>query len=107
MAFEADKQPGYAIGLSAVNHAVLEGAGDSLWSGNSTVTAVIAAVRAYALGAGYSADDIERVARGLRIGQLSGALSETHGLTTTAGARSAFTALDPTLASTFTGYAYS
>ena len=106
MPFTGDYWNGYAVGLSAVNHAVLEGAGDSLWSGNSTVTAVIAAVRAYALGAGYAADDIERVARGLRIGQLSGALSETHGLSTTAGARAALTALDPGLSSTLTGGAY-
>lgn len=101
-----DTLNGVAIGLSAVNEAVLAGAGDSLWSGNSTVTAVIAAVRALPLGAGFSQDDLERAARGLRIGQLSGAMPETHGVTTTAGARALFTTADPTLPSTFTGAGY-
>jgi len=101
-----DYLSGVAAGLSAVNQANLCGLGDSLWSGNSTVTAVIAAVRAATLGLGFSQDDLERVARGLRIGQLSGAMPETHAVTTVAGARALFTAADPTLPATFTGAAY-
>lgn len=106
MAFQEELKPGYAIGLSAVNEAVLAGFGDTLWSGNATVTLVIGAVRAGALSAGVTQDDLERAARGLRIGQISGALLETHALTTTAGARAAFTGLDATLPGTFTGYGY-
>lgn len=98
-----DKLSGVAAALSAVNHAVLVGFGDSLFSGNATITLVIAAVLAAAPGAGFSVDDLNRIARGLRLGVNAGAFSETHSLTTIAGARSACTALDPTLPSTFTG----
>jgi hypothetical protein len=103
---DLDKMNGVAIGLSAVNHANLCGLGDTLWSGNATVTLVIAAVRAAALGLGFSQDDLERVARGLRIGQLSGAMPETHAINSVATARALFTAADPNLPSTFTGAAY-
>lgn len=106
MPADQDKLRGVATGLSGVNHAVLCGFGDSLFSGNSTVTAVISAVLAGTPGAGYSPDDLQRAARGLRLGQLSGAMSETHGVSTVAAARALFTAADPTLPSTFTGAAY-
>ena len=106
MAYQEELLPGYQIGLSAINQAVLAGFGDTLLSGNATVTAMISAVDGTALAASFDEPAKERIKKGLRIGQLSGAVSETHSLTTVAGWRSAFTALVPALPSTFTGHGY-
>lgn len=100
-----DKLMGHQMGLSAINQAVLCGFTDTLVSGNATVAAMITAVRNTAQGADLNEDAKNRIATGLRAAQLSGAISETHGLTTVAGFRSAITAQAPELPSTFTGHA--
>lgn len=92
-----DYMNGVRSGLSGVNGAALLGATDTLWSANATVTLVIAAVDALAQVAGGSPDLAKKVGRALRRGQLSGALPETHSVTTKAGAQALFTAIDPSL----------
>lgn len=89
--------------LSGINVAVLAGAGDTLWSGNATVTAVMAAVNALPVLAGTAPDALRQAAKAIGDGVLIGAYAETHTLTTTAGARAAVLAIDPNLPSTYTG----
>lgn len=104
MPIPEDFKTGAYQGLSAVNIANMMGFVDAGWAANSTVTAVIAAVLALPLGAGWSEDMKQKAAVGLRQGQLSGAMPETHGVTTVAGARALFTAQLPGVDPTFTGF---
>ncbi len=103
MPIPSDFLTGAYNGLSAVNVAAYMGFNDAAWAANSTVTAVIAAILLLPLGAGWSDDMKQKVAVGIRNGQLSGAMPETHGVTTVAGARALFTAQLPGVDATFTG----
>ncbi len=104
MAQAQDFLNGVAQGLSGVNAANNIGFGNSGWAANATVTLVIAAIRALAPAQGSSSDLVEKICQSLRNGQLSGAMSETHGVTTVAGARALFTVADPNLAGVPTGW---
>ena len=86
MAVAADNQQAALMALSAVNNISRVGGSDTTVSGNATVTLLITAILAlgFQQGAGNPDTNIA-VARGLRIGTLSGVLSETHSQTTIAG----------------------
>jgi hypothetical protein len=85
--------------LSAINHMVRAGIVDADVNANSTITALIAAIAPQMGGGGetgsmYTAGGgspllRSQIARGLRMGTLSGALSESHGQTTINGLRDA------------------
>ena len=97
-----DFQNGVRAGLSAVNAATLLGATNATWSSNATGSLVKTALRALAQVSGGSPDMVEKVCRNLQLGINSGAMAETHGVTTIAGAQALFTAVDPSLPSTYT-----
>ena len=103
MPVSLDFYNGVAAGLSAVNFATNLGAVNGTWSGNATVTLVKTAIRALAPVAGGSDDMKEKVCRNLDIAVNSGAMSATHGVSTIAAAQALFTAVDPSLPSTYTG----
>lgn len=104
MPFEQDKYNGYLMGLSGVNGATFLGATNTTWSANATVTLVCTALRALAPLAGTSPDMVEKVCNSLRTGVNSGAMAETHGVTTIAGAQALFTALLPGVPAGYTGF---
>ena len=102
-ALSLDQYSGALMGLSGVNGVVLCGGGDSTWSGNSTVTAVKAALRALAPTAGASPDLVEKVCTSLQIGVNTGLMAETHTATSTATARALFTPSLPDVPASYTG----
>lgn len=91
--------------LSAINFGVLAGAlTDTIVNANATVTLLITAVRAAAPLAGVGPDALDQIARGLRLGQLAGAIPETTSVTTVAGLRALVTANLPDVPSLYTGF---
>lgn len=88
--------------LSGINVATLCGATNSTWSGNATVTLVMAAVLALTPAAGFGPDALRAAAAAIGDGVLIGAYSETHGLSTIAGAQAAVQAIDPSLPAGYT-----
>lgn len=106
MPFAIDNSPGAMQWLSGVNGATNLGATNSTWSGNATVTLVCAAIQALAPVAGGSQDMKDKVCDSLRNGVNAGVASETHGVTTIAGAQALGTAAIPSLPASYTGYLY-
>lgn len=76
----------------ASNNSILT---DALVNANATVTALINAMGNQALVAGDSQDAILMCQRGVRIGNLAGAIPETTGVTTVAGLRALVSANTP------------
>lgn len=103
MAFSIADNPGSMQWLSGVNGATNLGATNSTWSGNATVAGVCTAIRALAPLAGGSNDMKEKVCTSLRNGVNAGVASETHGVTTIAGAQALATAVNSSLPAAFTG----
>ena len=99
-----DNETGAAQALSAANCLSRVGATDSTVSSNATVTLLAAAVKALAVVAGTSQDDLNRVALGLQKGVLAGVLAETHTYTTIAGMIAGIAAYLPAYPSTFDGF---
>lgn len=91
-----DNQAACRKALSAINFASLNGIlTDALVNANATVTALISAMGLQALVAGNSQDAILMCQRGLRIGNLTGAIPETHAQTTVSGLRTLVSANTP------------
>ena len=82
-----EKQAGRKV-LSAVNYISLVGGADATLSGNSTITAVCNAIANLPDSASSNQGEREAVIRGLKLGVLVNAYSETHGFSTIASMRS-------------------
>lgn len=96
----SDNQAACRKALSAINFASLNGVlTDTLVNTYSTVTTLIAAMGLQPLVAGDSMDAIGAMQRGLRIGNLTGAIPETHAQTTVAGLRTLVSANTPDVSS--------
>lgn len=104
MPFSMDNETGAAQALSATNCISRVGGVDGTVSGNATVTLLAAAIQALPVTAGFSQDDLDRIARGLKAGVLAGALAETHTYTTIAGMAAGIQAYIPQYATTFDGF---
>lgn len=82
--------------LGAINFAADNGVlTDTLVNANATVTALIAAMGLQALVAGDSQDSILMMQRGVRMGNLAGAIPETTAVTTVAALRALVSANTP------------
>ena len=103
MPVKQDFEVGAIHALSATNNIANLGGSDTTVSGNATVTALAAAIRALPLIAGSSPDLKEKVAIGIEHGVLAGVLSDTHGYTTIAGMATGIAAQIPGYPSTFGG----
>lgn len=90
--------------LSAINVGVLAGLTDAIVAANATVTLLIAAIRALPPLAGTAPDALDQIARGIRLGQLAGAIPETTGVTTVAGLRALVTANLPDVPTNYSGF---
>lgn len=91
-----DNQAACRKALSAINFASLNGIlTNALVNANSTVTTLINAMGNQALVAGDSQDAIRQCQTGVRIGNLTGAIPETTGVTTVAGLRNLVSANTP------------
>ena len=101
---QEDYRQSLLMALSAINVGALAGLTDTIVNANSTVTTLITAVLALPILAGTAPDALNAIARGLRLGQLAGAIPETHGVTTVAGLRALVTANLPDVPSTYTGF---
>lgn len=104
MAYSTDFETGAAQALSAANCISRVGGVDGTVSGNATVTGLAAAIQALSVTAGFSQDDLDRIARGLKAGVLAGVLAETHTYTTIAGMTAGIQAYIPQYATTFDGF---
>lgn len=100
-----DNKQAALMALSAVNNISRVGGSDTTVSGNATVTLLIAAILAlgFQQGAGNPDTNIA-VARGLRMGTLTGALAETHTATTISGLATLISAQLPDVASSYDGF---
>jgi len=101
MPVKQDFEVGAIHALSAANCIARLGGTNSTVSGNATVTALVAAIRALPVQAGTSPDLIEKVAQGIEQGVLAGVLSSTHGYTTISGMAAGIAAQVPGYASDF------
>lgn len=91
-----DNQAACRKALSAINFAALNSIiSDTLVNANGTVTGLINAMGNQAVIAGDSQDAILACQRGIRIGNLAGAIPETTGVTTVAGLRNLVSANTP------------
>lgn len=91
-----DGQQACRKALSAINFASLNSIlTDTLVNANATVTLLIAAMGNQAVIAGDSQDAIRQCQIGLRIGNLAGAIPETHSQTTVSGLRGLVSANTP------------
>lgn len=82
--------------LGAINFAAQNGVlTNTLVNANATVTALINAMSNQAVIAGSSPDAILMMQRGVRMGNLAGAIPETTGVTTVAGLRGLVSANTP------------
>ena len=99
-----DFEVGAMHALSATNKISILGGSDTTVSGNATVAALAAAIRALPDIAGASPDLREKVAIGIEHGLLAGVLSSSHGYTTIAGMASGIAAQIPGYASDFAGF---
>ncbi len=82
--------------LGAINFASDNGVlTDALVAANATVTLLINAMGNQALVAGDSQESIQMMQRGLRMGNLAGAIPETTGVTTVATLRALVSANTP------------
>lgn len=81
--------------LSAINVITRLGGGDTTVSGNATITLMCNAILAFPEQAGGNQGAREACCRGLKLGVLIGALSETHGFSTIATMRDAVAAQAP------------
>lgn len=105
MAVIQDFEVGAIHALSAANHITIIGGSDTTVSGNSTTTALIAAIRALPATAGSAPDLNEKVAIGLQHGIQAGVLpSGSHGYTTVAGLAAGIATQIPGYSSTFAGF---
>jgi len=104
MAVQQDFEVGAIHALSATNKISILGGSNSTVSGNATVAALAAAIRALAPIPGASPDLREKVAIGIEHGLLSGALASSHGYTTIAGMAAGIAAQLPGYDSTFAGF---
>ena len=99
-----DFEVGAIHALSATNKILVLGGSNSTVSGNTTVAALAAAIRALPDTAGASPDLREKVAVGIEHGLLAGVLSSTHGYTTISGMASGIAAQIPGYSSDFAGF---
>jgi len=91
-----DNQQACRKALSAINFAALNGVlTDTLVNANGTVTGLINAMGNQPLVAGDSQDAILAFQRGVRIGNLAGAIPETTGVTTVSALRALVSANTP------------
>lgn len=91
-----DGQQACRKALSAINFAALNSVlTDALIAANATVTLLIAAMLLQPVIAGDAQDAIRQMTIGLRIGNLAGAIPETHSVTTVAGLRALVSANTP------------
>lgn len=101
---QEDYRQSLLMALSGVNSAALAGLTDTIVNANSTVTTLITAIEGLPILAGTAPDALKAITRGIRLGQLAGAIPETHGVTTVAGLRGLVTANLPDVPTTFTGF---
>jgi hypothetical protein len=91
-----DNQAACRKALSAINYAGLNGVlTDTNIAANATVTLLITAMGQAPMVAGLAPDAIGAMQRGLRIGNLAGAIPETTGVTTLATLRTLVSANTP------------
>lgn len=101
-----DNQAACRKALSAINYAGLNGVlTDTNINANPTVTGLITAMGQAPMVAGLAPDAIIAMQRGVRIGNLAGAIPETTGVTTLATLRGLVSANTPDVSNptTFTG----
>lgn len=99
-----DFEVGAIHALSATNKIAILGGTNTTVSGNATVAALAAAIRALPAQAGTAPDLNEKVAQGIEQGLLAGVLSSSHGYTTIAGMASGIAAQIPGYDSSFAGF---
>lgn len=99
-----DFEVGAIHALSATNKIAILGGTNTTVSGNATVAALAAAIRALPAQAGTAPDLNEKVAQGIEHGLLAGVLSSSHGYTTIAGMASGIAAQIPGYDSSFAGF---
>lgn len=104
MPVKQDFEVGAIHSLSATNNIANLGGSNSTISGNATVAALAAAIRALPDIAGSSPDLREKVATGIEHGLLAGVLSSTHGYTTIAGMAAGIAAQIPGYDASFAGF---
>jgi len=94
---EDEKQLGKKV-LTAINYLDKVGGTDALVAANSTVTLLIAAVKALPNTIGSEAQACAAIARGLALAVPNNILSESHGASTIAGLRTTvFNAISDTV----------
>lgn len=101
---QEDYRQSLLMALSSINFAVLAGLTDAIVNANATVTLLIAAINALPPLAGTSPDALSQIGRGVRLGQLAGAIPETTGVTTVATLRALVTANLPDVPPLYTGF---
>lgn len=101
---QEDFRQSLLMALSAINMGVNAGLTDTIVNANATVTLLITAIEGLSPLAGTAPDALRQIGRGLRLGQLAGAIPETTGVTTVAGLRGLVTANLPDVPSTYTGF---
>ena len=99
-----DFEVGAIHALSATNKIAILGGTNSTVSGNATVAALAAAIRALPPQAGTAPDLNEKVAVGIEHGLLAGVLSSTHGYSTISAMAAGIAAQIPGYDATFAGF---
>jgi hypothetical protein len=98
-----DNQAACRKALGAINFAFYNGVlTDTIINANATVTALINAMGNQRVVAGDAQDAILMFQRGIRIGNLAGAIPETTGVTTVVGLRDLVSANTPDVSNPLT-----